>query len=272
MHSFGFWENFFCIKGISPVWHPETGSKPSASCTADRRISHSHTWGNRYSTSYMHSYYQGLNCCPSAELHNSPNYHYSKDHEVEDCCIGCDSQGSLWRSCTHLLHLDCPGLHSCGIFSLWMSIQSLNTLEHLPAGIFKRVHYKPWKQISFLVFHIVHNTPDVNTFKLLNFFSDNQNIATDSKSDPIGVPIISKIHSQKACASQHSKNKCLTDSFSEHNIHDSSSTFLLFAKLSFVNVLLLAKSQRKMWTLAGIQIFRIRGVKMCFTPLSLTTT
>jgi hypothetical protein len=115
---------------------------------------------------------------------------------------------------------------------------------------------------------MVYSTAVVQTFTHWNRFSLSQHLAIDSKAGPTVTPIMLEIMARRLTTQQQqqkNKNKWLVDSSSMQNKHVLSSTCLLFAKLSLVKVLLLASSQRKMWSLEGTLIFHAIGVKICFT-------
>jgi hypothetical protein len=100
----------------------------------------------------------------------------------------------------------------------------------------------------------------VQTFIALNFFPFNKHFATDSKSELHYLPQISHMASHIEWATQYSKNKWLAVSFSSQNKESIFSNFLLFAKLSLLKILLLAKSHKKIRNMEGIEIFHITGV------------
>jgi hypothetical protein len=101
-------------------------------------------------------------------------------------------------------------------------------------------------------------------------FPLNQFLAVDSKSTTTGTPKISANSLHISLATQQLKNRCATDSSSLQKGEDGSSIFLLLARLSLVNVLLLANSHKNMCNLEGAGIFHKTGVYTCLNPLKLT--
>jgi hypothetical protein len=53
-------------------------------------------------------------------------------------------------------------------------------------------------------------------------------------------------------------------------MHEGSTTYLVFPKLSLVRILSLDNSQRKNWTIGGMINFQTAGIKRGVTPLKFT--
>jgi hypothetical protein len=85
------------------------------------------------------------------------------------------------------------------------------------------------------------------------------------------MPKISDNYLQRTLAMQHPKNRWWTDLVSLQSKQELSSTFLILDKLSLVNVLLFAKSHKKICSLGGTESFHMIGVNTCLTPLLLIT-
>jgi hypothetical protein len=96
-----------------------------------------------------------------------------------------------------------------------------------------------------MVFQSDQNIAEVKTLTNLYLAPITNNLATDSKLSPTLNLSTSDTTYYKSLATQHSKNKWLTVSFSQQNRHERPSRCFLLAKFSRVKTLLLANSQRK---------------------------